>query len=373
MRGHIKERSPGHWAIVIDVNDNGRRKRKWHSFVGNKRGAQAECNRLLAATQSGAINAAPARLTLAAFMERWLLHMVTQTSPATHYRYSSVVRSNIVPLLGGTALSRLQPEQIAQGLAKMMEGGLSPETTRFVRKVLRQACEQATRWNLIARNPCDAVDPPKVEKRRMTVLDEAGMASLLERARGSELYIPTLLAITCGLRRGEIAALRWKAVDLSTGRLHVVASTEQIGVNVREKETKSGKSRCVILPGVTIEELRQHKRQQAEHLLCFGVRQGDDRHVCTRADGSAWVPLVMTKAFGALLEGTGIGRLHDLRHSHATALLSAGVHLKVAAERLGHASIAITADLYSHVSDTMQSDAAARIDEGLRRALSRLR
>jgi integrase len=368
VKGCIKERSPGHWAIIIADGST----RKWHSFVGTKRQAQVECSRLIAAHQSGAVSAAPARLTVAAFLERWLLHMVTQISPATHHRYSCVVRKNINPLLGGTALTKLQPEQIAQSLAKMIEGGLAPVTVCFIRKVLGQACEQATRWNLITRNPVTMTDPPKVEKKPMAVLDEAGMAALLEKARGSEMFVPCLLAITCGLRRGEIAALRWRSVDLSTGRIHVVASMEQIGVNVREKETKSGKARAVVLPGFAAEELRTHKRQQAEALLALGIRQ-DDGHVAIRADGSTWEPLAMTKAFGALLAGTGIRRLHDLRHSHATALLASGVHLKVASERLGHASIAITADLYSHVSDTMQSDAASRIDESMRKALARLR
>jgi integrase len=370
MKGSIRERSPGHWAIIIDVNDNGKRRRKWHSHVGNKRSAQAECNRLLAAHQSGAVNAAPARLTVAAFLERWLSHMATQASPATLVRYTSIVRSNLNPLLGGTALNRLQAEQIAQALAKMIADGLSPSSAGLARKVLRQACEQATRWGLITRNPVSLTDAPKVEKRRMSVLDENAMVSLLERTRGTDLYIPCLLAIATGMRRGEIAALLWRSVNLSTGKLLVVASMEQIGRAIREKETKTGRERCIILPAYAIEELRLHKRQQAETLLALGIRHGDDGHVCTR-DGKPWTPIAMTLAFRSLLEGTGIRRLHDLRHSHATALLSAGVNLKVASERLGHSNIAMTADLYSHVSDTMQADAASRIDATMRAAFQR--
>ena len=368
MKGHIKERPPGsgQWSIIIPHGT----KRRWFSFRGTKRQAQVECARLVAAAGSGETSTAPTRLTVAAFLERWLAHMATQASPATLVRYGSIIRSNLNPLLGSTALNKLQAEQIAQAIARMIEDGLSPSSAGLARKVLRQACEQASRWGLITRNPVSLTDAPKIEKRRMAVLDEDGMAALLEKARGTDLYIPTLLAIATGMRRGEIAALRWKSVDLSTGKIQVVASTEQIGRAIREKETKTGRERCVILPAYAIEELQRHKRQQPEALLRFGIRHGDDGHVCTH-DGKPWPPIALTLAFRGLLEGTGIRRLHDLRHSHATVLLSAGVNLKVASERLGHSNIGMTADLYSHVSDTMQADAASRIDEGMRKAMKR--
>jgi integrase len=361
MKGHIRKRGNA-WAIIIN--------HRWFTFHGSKREAQVKCAELIAAHKAKAL-AAPGRETVAAFLERWLDHVRTQVSPASHNRYARTVAGNINPHIGSLSLSKLGWQEITKMQADLLDSGLSPKTVKFIRTVLRGALQQALpgegRWNLIAINPAALVKAPKVEKRKMQVLDVARMTELLERARDSELYIPCLLAIACGLRRGEIAALRWRSVDLSARRLHVVASVEQIGKSVREKETKSGRERSVVLPGFAIEPLRQHKRQQAESLLRYGVRQGDDGHVCTRADGSGWEPLAMTKAFGALLKGSGIKRLHDLRHSFATAMLGAGVNLKVVGEALGHSQISVTADTYSHVSETMQADAADRLDAAFRR------
>jgi integrase len=375
MRGHIRERSPGCWAVVIDAVDTatGKRKRKWHSFKGTKREAQTECARLVSESKAGTLSTAPAKRSVGHYLTGWLNHMSTQCGAATCDRYSTIVRNNILPHLGSVALVSLRPEMIATFLAKLIADGLSPSTVRLVRKVLRQALRQAVGWHLLVRNPCDEVRPPKVEKKRMAILDTDGMAALIEKAKGTELYIPTLIAVFTGLRRGELCALRWTAVDLSRGTLAVVASAQQIRSQVREKETKTGRERVVVLPKILVEELKAHKLQQAETMLRYGVRLGNDGHVCTRADGSPLVPMGLTTAFRALLAGTGIGRLHDLRHSHATAMLKDGIHPKIMQERLGHSSITTTMDLYSHASDTMQEQAAGRLDEAMRKAMERVR
>jgi hypothetical protein len=210
MRGHIKERSPGHWAIVIDQRDEaGKRRRRWRSFVGSKRQAQIECARLISAQQGGT-QIDPTRETVTAFLERWIEHMQGQVSPRSHERYAEIARRNIAPLLGGVALTKLQPAQISSAYAKALtsgrrdaQGGLSARTVTHIHRILREALQQAVRWRLIAHNPADLVKPPKVERKQMNVLDATGTAQMIEAARPYAAFMPILLGALCGLRRGE--------------------------------------------------------------------------------------------------------------------------------------------------------------------------
>src|SRR5262249_38824543 len=150
------------------------------------------------------------------------------------------------PLLGGLMLTKLQPAHISLAYAKALasgrrdgSGGLSARTVTHMHRVLREALQQAVRWQMLARNPADAVKPPKVERKQMLTLDAAATAAMIEAARPYSAFIPILLGALCGLRRGEIAALRWRNVDLDAGQLGVVASVEQTKSGCREKETKS--------------------------------------------------------------------------------------------------------------------------------------
>jgi integrase len=225
---------------------------------------------------------------------------------------------------------------------------------------------------MLPRNPADAVDPPKVERKQMVVLDTDATAAVIEEARRTTNFIPIVLAVLTGLRRGEIAALRWKSVRLDAGQLSVVASAEQTKAGVREKESKSGRCRTVALPALLVDELRQHRVQQAEDMLRLGVRLGDDHHVFMKADGNPVQPNSLTHAITNFMKARGGKvRLHGLRHSHATHLLVANVHPKIVSERLGHSKVGITLDLYSHVLPGMQEDAAARVDNALRAAMAK--
>ena len=176
------------------------------------------------------------------------------------------------------------------------------------------------------------------------------------------------------MRRGEVFALRWKNVDLSGGSIRVMESLEQTKVGIRFKAPKSDRTRVITVPHFGVAELKRLKRQQAEELLMLGVRQDGETLVCARADGEPLQPQSLTHQFTRLinrLKDMPHVRFHDLRHSHATQLLQAGVHPKVAQERLGHATITTTLDLYSHVTETMQSDAAERLDALFRTAITR--
>jgi integrase len=239
--------------------------------------------------------------------------------------------------------------------------------------VLKQALAQAVRWQFLIRNPVDAVDPPKVVWHRMSTYDMPQTAALLDVVRGTRMFIPVMLAVLCGLRRGEIAALRWRSVDLVNAQLAVIESAEQMNGSVRLKETKSGRARTVAISATVIEELNNHWLQQAQNMLRLGVRLTDTGFVAALEDGSPMQPTFITHEWVRIVSGTTLPRIrfHDLRHAHATHMLSSGIHPKVASERLGHSKVGITLDLYSHVMPGMQEDAAAKMDAALKAAQRR--
>ena len=382
MKGHIRERSPGHWAIVIDRRDpeTGKRKRKWHSFAGTKRGAQAECARLIHGLKSGAYVDA-SKETVAGFLDRWLGDVWTRVTPKTHERYAQICHKNINPLLGMISLAKLRPEQISEAYATALatgrrdgEGGLSPRTVRQMHAIVKSALGQAVKWEILARNPAAVVKGPKVGRAAMQTYDLDQTAELLEAARGQRIFVPAMLAVLCGMRRGEIAALRWRYVDLEAAQLAVAQSAEQTKGAVRYKEPKNGHSRTVALSARLVAELKAHRLQQAQELLRVGKRLSDEDFVIAQFDGSPLLPHSIGQEWVRFLKRNcrlPRIRFHDLRHAHATHLLAAGVHPKVASERLGHSKVGITLDLYSHVLPNMQADAAMIVDGALQAALNK--
>jgi integrase len=241
-------------------------------------------------------------------------------------------------------------------------------------RVLFSALDHAERWKMVARNPAALLekrDRPKIEKKAVRTIDAPTTAEVFDAARERRLFIPLVLATFCGLRRGEITAIRWRAIDLDRGHLAVLASTEQMDDGtVREKEAKSGRARTVALPSLAVEELRRWRIVQAQELLRLGVRVDDGWLVVTQADGSALQPRSLTHVVSAFPKEWGV-TLHGLRHSHASHLLASNIHPKIVQERLGHSSIAITMDIYSHLMPNMQGDAADAVDGVLRAAINK--
>jgi integrase len=382
MKGHLRERSPGHWAIILDVRDpaTGKRRRKWHSFHGTKREAQHECARLITEMNKGSY-IEPSKLKLSIFLDQWLESAKSQVAPRTFERYEEIAKKNIAPLLGALPLTQLRPAQISAAYATALKsgrrdgkGGLSPRTVHHMHRILKQALSVAVKWGMLAQNPAELVDPPKVERASMSALNLDQTARLLDHFRPTRSYVSVLLGVLCGLRRGEITALKWKSVDLERGQLSIEESTEQTRDGTRSKETKSGRARAVALPRFVADELIRHRVRQAEELLKLGFRISDDYYIVAQEDGQPLQPNSVTHEFVrilALAADLPRIRFHDLRHSHATHLLASGIHPKIAQERLGHSSVGITLDLYSHVLPGMQEDAAAKVDAGLRSAIEK--
>jgi integrase len=286
-------------------------------------------------------------------------------------RIGALPVTKLAPVHISTAYTRWATEGRRDG----KPGGLSPQTRRHIHRILKAALGRAVEQQVLARNPTDAFRKrlPKVERREMVTLTTEQAARLLEAIKRNRVYWPVLIALSTGMRRGEILALRWKNIDLDRGVARVVESLEQTKAALRFKAPKTEKARAITLPSFTVEELRRLKRQQAEELLALGVRQSGETLACSRHDGEPMPPRSLTHEFAKVsgrAKDVPCVRFHDLRHSHATQLLSAGVNPKVAQERLGHSTITTTLDLYSHVTETMQGDAAAKLDTAFRSAIN---
>jgi integrase len=384
MKGHIRERSPGKWAIVLDVGEidpkTGKKKRKWHSFSGTKRQAQSECARLITEMATGRY-VEPTKQTVSEFFTEWLAFIKPTVTLKTHERYTEICEKNLGPLIGDVILSKLKTDKIDAAFAQaLMDGhrraerGLSPRTVHHMRRVLVKALSQAVTWDRLVKNPATATTPPKVERTKMLAYDPDQTAILIDAFRPTRMFIPVLLAVMCGLRRGEILALRWQNVDLSDNRrvMAIRESAEQTKEGVRYKEPKAGRARTVSLSTTILAELKAHRARQAEEQLKLGIRPDGESFVVAQADGRPLKPVSLTHEWARLLAKISLPRIrfHDLRHTHATQMLAAGVHPKVASERLGHSTIGITLDLYSHVMPGMQADAAEQVDAALQAAIS---
>jgi integrase len=381
MSGHIRQRSPGSWEIRYSIGVDpvtGRRKTATATVKGSRRDAEKELRRLLHSVDTGE-HIDPSRMTVGEFLTQWLASVRPSVAPRSHQAYSGVVEHYLVPAFGSLPIIKLQPVHIQKvytewaigGRRDGKSGGLSAISRRYNHVVLRMALSHAVELQIIPRNPADIFRRklPKVERQEMTVLSVEQSQQLLDAA--GPLYVPILLALAVGVRRGEALALKWRHVDLDKGRLNIAEALEQMKGSLRTKTPKGNKTRSITLPSFAIAELRRLKIEQAESLFRLGVRQSGDTRVCARADGETISPYGLTRAFGRLVRSLGFPNIHyhSLRHTNATRMLESGVHPRVAQERLGHSSVTMTIDLYSHVTETMQEDAAAKIDTTFQRKL----
>jgi integrase len=381
MRGHIRRRGKGSWAIVIDLGRgaDGKRRQKWHAARGTKRDAERELTAILHQKNSGSY-AEPTKATVREHLEQWLEHVRAKLAPKTYERYEEVVRLHLIPALGHHQLNRLQAAHIGNYYSGALlagrlvgKGGWAPGTVLVHHRILRQALQRAVIKGRLARNPADEAREdmlPSPARKQVLTLDEQQAKDLLSALAGSRLQAPTMLALATGMRRGELLALTWANVDLAAASITVCHSLQQTNAGVSVKAPKSGRGRPVALPGFAVEALRAHKLRQTEERLSVGPVWVDNGLVFPKEDGSFWEPDSFSGAFVKAIHKAGLPHLtfHGLRHSHATMLLKQGVNPKIVSERLGHSKVGITLDIYSHVVPGMQEEAAQRIDNAFRMA-----
>jgi integrase len=246
------------------------------------------------------------------------------------------------------------------------KGTLSSRSVKHALDTLRAALRWAVRMGILVRNPADAVSSIKVERKEMRALDAAGVAALVEAARGSELENLIIVAVGSGLRRGELCGLRWRDVDFEASRISVRRSVEVVDGERREKEPKTARSaRTIGVPGFVVEALRAQRKAQNERRLLLGLGRDDNAYVFDRADGTAYDPGPLSLHFARLVKSAKLEhvRLHDLRHSAATLMLASGADLKSVSTWLGHSEVGTTGNLYLHHVEQLERAAAARFND----------
>jgi integrase len=360
--GSIYRRNDGRWTAAITL-DNHKRK----TFYGKTRKeVQDKLNAALHEQKQGALATGPNQ-TLKNHLERWVEQICKLTMrPNTYKAYRSAVNCHLIPSLGHIKLQRLTVEHVQAFFAEKQER-LKPRTLRVIQSALNGALDTAVKWGLVARNVARLVDLPSAERYEGQVLTEDQARRLLEVARGSRLDALLLVALTTGMRRGELTALRWSDLDFEMGLLQVrrnLARMPGVGYVEREPKTKSGR-RKIMLSGIVLEALREHEKLQQQARLKMGEKWREHGLIFSNMHGGFFNPDSVWLFFKKLLKEADLPdvRFHDLRHSVATILLAAKIDLKVVSELLGHSSIAITADIYGHVLPERQREIINKMDD----------
>lgn len=289
--------------------------------------------------------------TVAQYLSAWLDLRAPSLAPSTVSGYKRSLRLHIEPLIGGVPLGELSPAHVLTALAPLCAAGHTRQA-QLVRVLLRCALQDAVRMQLIPSNPVDAVRPPTHRKAPIAFWSADQIHTFLQAQRFSPLFHVWLLALLCGLRRGELLGLRWSDVDLASGKVDIRSQRMVVDRLPVEKPPKSASGRRSIpLPAAVLDQLLRARRRSCS------------LYVLSHPDGSPFSPQQLRRALDAACAASGVPRLHihGLRHSMATAALEAGVDLKVLQALLGHAHMATTADTYLHPSLALREQALAEL------------
>jgi integrase len=311
--------------------------------------------------------------TVGNYLESWLdTYAAHNTSLRTQQGYRGNIGRYVVPLIGTIPLQALRAHHIQEMQTSLFNRGLSGTTILHVHRILKQALNHAVTWEKLSRNPAWAVKAPKIQKKEMKMWSLNTIGEFRRVSKQSSHHNFYEMALVTGMRRSEIAGLRWESVDLERGVLQVVSTIQRItGKGLVEGVPKTNKSRRSIELGLdAVSLLRRIRIAQSEQKLSVGSIWREYGYVFTNSDGGPVDPDEVTKDFGVIVKQHSLPHLtfHGLRHAHATLLLTSGIQPKVISERLGHSNISITMDTYSHVLPNLQKEAAAAIDEVLARA-----
>lgn len=309
------------------------------------------------------------RQTVAQFLDRWLTDVARpKLRPSTYASYRQKVRLYIVPALGRHQLAKLMPQQVQAMMNGMAEQGLSPRSAQYARAILRRALNQALKWGLVTKNAAALTDAPRVERHEMQALNPVQARTFLDVVRGDRLEALYAVALSLGLRQGEALGLRWQDVDLDAGSLHVRSSLQWLsgeGPKLVEPKTRQSRRSLPLTPGL-VAQLRAHRQRERLERLAAGEHwQGEEWGlVFPNTRGGPLSKHTLTGQYKRHLQRAGMPplRFHDLRHSCASLLVAQGVHPRIVMEILGHSTITLTMNTYSHVLPQNQRDAAALLD-----------
>jgi integrase len=364
--GCVTPRKDGRWAAYLTL-ENGKRK---YFYGKTKKAALDLLKKAQLEQMQGTLVTSSPRLTVAQFFTLWLKRRKSSLRIRSYERYEGFVRLQVIPHIGNLQLRKLAPTHLQSLYSELLgKGGIKASTVNTLHWMISRACSDAVRWELMAKNPCKAVEPPRRARYEFRALTVEEAQRLLASARGHGMEALFVLALTTGMRRGELLALKWQDIDFELGTVQVRrAFTRAKGQRYLEAEPKTQKSRRSILlaPG-TIEILKQHRLKQLEAKQQAGEDWEERDLVFCTSVGTPLNPNKVLERFGTLLKRAGLPhiRLHDLRHSTATIMLKLDVHPKIVQELLGHSRIAETLDIYSHVLPTMQEGAINKLNNNL--------
>jgi integrase len=366
--GTINRRKDGRWEARYYVQTANGAKRK--VLYGKTR---AEARDKLAKALSDRIDGIvydDENMTLGEYLDVWLKGSVLgSVRQSTYDRDTHLVNNHIKTVLGGVKLKRLNSVHLQSFYRNRVDSGLSGSTVHKMHDILRRGLAQAVKWHLVPRNVAEAATPPRPTPKEMQALSVDEARRLLEAAGEDRLEALYVLAIHTGMRQGELLALRWQDVDLENAVASVRRTLTRSGGKVVFGEPKTKKSRRSIrLTPQAVEALRVHLKRQLQDIEILGDRYQDQGLVFTTNTGAPINPSnLRQRSFAPLLKRAGLPhiRFHDLRHTCATLLLSRGVHPKFVQELLGHATIAITLDTYSHVMPSMGDATAKAMEDAL--------
>ena len=372
MRGSVRKRGST-WTWYLDVDPNpltGRRRQQTKGGFKTRKECEAALRQAIADQHDGTL-AKPSQRTIASFLvDEWLPAVKPKLRASTWASYRTNTNAHVVPVLGEVKLQGLTPVQLNLFYAHLLEsgrrrgGGLSPKTVRNIHVMLHRALKDAVRWGYLPRNVAVAVDPPVGRSAERHVWTPDQLGAFLEHVRADRLYALWLLVATTGMRRGELAGLRWVDINFANARVSPQRPRVVVDHAVEVSEPKTAKGRrALALDPATLAVLREHQTRQAEEKAVIGAGYRHSGLVFTWPDGSPIHPDLMTRWFEQHSRAAGLPRirLHDVRHSYASAALAAGVPAKVISERLGHATVGFTLDTYSHVLPGLDEAAAQAV------------
>lgn len=363
--GSIFQRADGRWCAQLDLGwENGKRRR---SYIYGATAAEVQDALLKARTDLAAgLPVAVERQTVAQFLDDWLETVSPSLGARTFQHYAMVVRLHIKPNLGHLRLDKLAPQHVQGLLTRKSASGLSALSVRHIRGILRIALNQALRLGLVARNVATLAVAPKYERKSFRALSPEEARQLLSVAKGDRLEAVYSVALSLGLRMGEILGLRWQDVDLDGATLTVNQAISRIaGKGLVAGAPKTDRSRrALFLPDGVLRALKAHRLRHLQQRLAAGSRWQGCGLVFTSGIGTPLEPRNLFRSFKALLRKAALPniRFHDLRHSAASLLLAQGVPMRAVMELLGHSNIGTTADIYSHVMPAMMRDVADKMD-----------
>lgn len=381
MQGHIHKRvrinkagkETARWYVVLDLgfDHEGQRRQKWHGGFRTRREAEAARAKLVTDLNTGSY-VLPGRTTLGEWIRgSWLPMTEPRVKPTTFHSYRKNLEIHVVPALGSKSLQQLTPPMLNVLYANLAAGSearkpLSPKTISYIHSTLHKVLADAVDAGLLGKNVAAGAKPPRPARRAtggISAWETEELGSFLVQVRSTRLGAIWRLSAMTGMRRGEVLGLRWSDIDLDRSRLSVRQALVAVGYEVVHSTPKSHCARVIDLDAETVEQLRGHRRRQEAERAEWGDDYKGQELVVAKENGEPIHPHTFSQAFERLIEKAGLRtiRLHDLRHTHATLALKAGVPVKVISERLGHESPAFTLKQYAHVIPGMQAEAAAQI------------